>query len=248
VGFAASISKQVHKDTSHHLVYPPGVPLALGDIVEQHDGIWVPVGNLANDLGIALESTNDPTPADWQPTSARGYSLEVKAAGAPAAAFKYVTDAEAGVKLTLSGDRSFVFSLKDARFERIESIDNFWKEVRSKRSFWTWELRRRIVTRLVRAASGTFLASGTSEATFELSAKADLKAGVVDIADLSAGFTLKSTMSAKDRFVSAGGITPLFGAHRVKFLGGLGPAEVGAATLDQSALEEEPGDDADVAD
>ena len=238
-GMAERVTDKVRKDLSHHMIYPPGVPLALGDIVEKSAGIWVPIGNLAEDLGIELDIKQDESPGDWEATSEGGYEFEVKVAGQPAPAFKYLVDAEAGVKLTLRGENAFVLSMTRVRVQRINSVDAFWQEVRSKRGFWTWDLSRRIVTRVVSSQSTTFLASVAADAAFEMSASANLSPGAISIAELSTSLTLRSTMAARDRFVTDQTATPLFGAHRVKLLGGLGTAATELGRLEDTGLEDD---------
>ncbi|GAA2166024.1 hypothetical protein [Pedococcus bigeumensis] len=245
-GLAERITAQVRKDLSHHMVYPPGVPLALGDIVEKSGGIWVPIGNIAKDLGITLETTEDESAGDWESTSERGYDIQVKLAGQPAPAFKFLADAEAGIKLTLKGENAFVLSMSKVRINRIASVDAFWNEVKGKRGFWNWDLSRRIVTRVVTSEATTFLASATADTAFEMSAKADVRAGVVSVADLSTELTLRSTMSARDRFVTDQAATPLFGAHRVKLLShDLGMASTESERLDETGLTDADNDTGD---
>jgi hypothetical protein len=243
-GLAETITSKVRKDLSYHMVYPPGVPLALGDIVEKSAGIWVPIGNIAKDLGIeASKSNQDQSPGDWESTSANGYEIQVKLAGQPAPAFKYLTDAEAGVKLTLKGENAFVLSMTRIRVHRLDSVDAFWNEVKAKRGFWRWDLSRRIVTTVVTSESTTFLASVTADAEFEMSAAADVRAGAINVAQLSTSLTLRSTMAARDRFVSDGSATPLFGAHRVKLLSrDLGLAAKQSGRLDDTGLDDDATD------
>jgi hypothetical protein len=241
-GFAENISKHVRKDTSHHLIYPPGTPLRLGDIVQRSAGIWVAVGNIADDLDITVDVLQDEDPSNWESSSSRGVDLEVKLAGEPGPTFKFLTAAEAGVKVTLKGEDAYAFSMANVRIERIKSIDVFWKQVKQKRGFWTWDLSRRIVTRLVRAETATFLASGKQENSFELEASADVSVAPVSVANLAAGFTLRSSMTGRDSFASKSNSTPLFGAHKVGFFGDLGVAALDA-TLDDTTLEADDDDD-----
>lgn len=244
-GFAEKISNQVRKDTSHHLIYPPGVPLALGDIVVRDAGIWIPIGNIATRAGITPEGTLDDTKDRWEAQSDRGVTFSTKAKLESNTLFKFVGQADAGVKVTLSGTSTYALGLKGARFERIAEVDEFWDQIRGAVPFWTWDLGRRIVTGLVRADSGTWLASASGESSFELQADADLPAGgVTSIADVAVGFTLKSTMSAKDLFVANDEVTPLFSAHKVSFLRTFTPAELQAEQprIEESKLQEDTSD------
>ena len=148
-----------------------------------------------------------------------------KLSGETNSAFKFLTDAEAGVKISFKGEATYALGMKGVRFPRIRDIDAFWEAVKEQVPFWTWDLRRRIVTHVVIADSGTWLASASGGTSFELVAEGGIPAGgITNIADVAANFRLKSVMSAKDKFVAQSGVTPLFRAYKVKLLGGWGPA------------------------
>jgi hypothetical protein len=239
MGFAGDITNQVRTDTSFHFVYPPGVGVRLGDIVVRDSGIWVPVGNVTADLGVTFNTVTDSIPGSWNPTSERGVDYDTKLSGQPSGVFKFLTDAEAGVKISMNADNSFVLSMADVSFERIESVSNLWKDFKAKQSRWTWDLKKRIVTRVVHCGLCTFLASAKGGTSFELAASANVKLQSFSLADLAAGFTLKSSMSARDQFTSKGPLTPLFSVYKLKLIGGLGPAEAAAAAPAVEHLEPE---------
>jgi hypothetical protein len=243
MAFAADITDQVRKDTSFHFVYPPGVGVRLGDIVIRDGGIWVPVGNVAEDLDVTFETMTDRAPGTWNPTSERGVDWETKLKAQPSGAFKYLTDAEGGVKISMNADNSFVLSMANTTFERVTSVAKLWDDFKQKQSRWTWDRKKRIVTRVVHCRSCTFLASAKGGTSFELAASAKVKLQTLTLADLATGFTLKSSMSARDQFTSKGPLTPLFSAHKLKLIGGLGPAEAAAPNpvVENLEIEEDTG-------
>ncbi len=247
MGFAKNITKQVRKDTGKHLIYPPGVPLQLGDVVMKDDGIWIPIANLYDDIGFEPDISADTQPDDnWSPTSQHGFGMKIKLAGEPGSGFKHLIDAEAGVRIDLSGESAFALAMSGVRFDRIASVPVFWDTVKAARSYWNWDFSHRIVTQVVRADSATFLASAGRDSSFELVAEAGVDVSGVQLGDLSANFSFKSNMSAKDRFVSKQGATPLFAAFKRKRLGGgVGPASVDelGATLPEIEIEEDDGSD-----
>jgi hypothetical protein len=236
-GFAQKITAQVLTDSGHHLVYPPGVPLKLGDILIKNRGTWTPVGNLAERAEVEVDTADDEARDRWETQSTRGVQFHAKAEGEVNSAFKFLTDAEAGARVEFHQESTYTLGMKDVRFIRIRDVDRFWDDVKNAVPFWTWDLRRRIVTHIVVANSGTWLASATGNTSFELVAEGGLPAGgVASIADVAAGFHMKSHMSAKDSFVGLSKVTPLFKAHKVRFGGGFGPA---MADLEQPKIGEE---------
>jgi len=228
MGLAKEISEQVRRDTSHYLNYPPGQALNLGDVVVRDGGTWTVIFNLADRAGIAIKPVvSVVTDAVYSPTSSRGYDVSVKAKGKLDAAFPNIPKASAGAKITLRGEYAFALSMSGPSFERIDDVERFWDEVRAKDviNSWTWPLERRIVTSIVKCENVLFVSSASGESSFELEADAEVALGpaVPDLADLSAGLTLKSTMEGSDLFAGRGA-TPLFKAYRLKLLGGVGPA------------------------
>jgi hypothetical protein len=242
---AETITRQVKTDTSMNLVFPPGAPVRLGDVMERDDsGVWVPIGNLYDWVpGFPLETVNDPTPGDFSASSERGYDFDVKVSGKTSDLFKSVALAKAGVRVRLNGDSSFVLSLAGATFTRIKDTGALWAAYRKDHSMWTWDLGRRIVTTVVKADQATFLASAKGGATYELEAKGDVDAANIQVADLATKFKLVSTMSGATTFVGKEA-TPLYRSHKMHLTGGIGAAAAGGTnTVDEFDLDDEPTDE-----
>ena len=227
-GKARDYVKQVKGQTGYWLNFPPAQPLRLGDIVAKEGGIWIPVGNTA-DRGVALDAGVDESKAGipWVSSSDSGVKIETSLDADPGV-FKYVQPGQVGVKVSLDKGNKYVLSLKGARFHRVRSIDAYWDAVRSKYSRWTWDLRRKIVTSICTAETGTFLGSGSSTATYELQAEAGFNVQGVDLGKLSADFKLVSTYSSSETFVGLADVSPVFRLHKVTLFGDLDTAEVDA--------------------
>ncbi len=228
-GRARDYVKKVHDQTGYWLNYPPAQKLQLGHIVIREGGVWIPIGSVA-DRGVTIESdAEDQTPEDlkpgipWVSQSETGVKIETTLDADPGV-FKYIQPGKVGAKISIEHGNKYLLSLKGARFERVKSIDAFWKDVRSKYSFWTWDLRRKIVTSLCTAESGTFLGSGSSAATYELQADAGFNLPSVDLGTISAGFTLASTSNSSETFAGFTNVTPLFRLHKVGIFGDLDTA------------------------
>jgi hypothetical protein len=227
-GKASDYVKQVHKQTGYWLNYPPAQGLRLGDIVIKEGGIWIPIGNTV-DSGVTLDAEIDESAAGtpWTSSSENGVTVETSLDADPGA-FKYVLPGQTGVKVSLDSGNKYILSLRGARFHRIASIDSFWRNARAKYSIWTWDLRRRIVTSICTADSGTFLGSGSSKATYELQASAGFNVQGVDLGKLSANFKLVSTYSSLETFADLASVTPLFRLHKVTLLGNFDAAAIEA--------------------
>jgi len=128
--------------------------------------------------------------------------------------------------VSFASGSKYLLSLAGAKFDRIASIEQFWDDVRLAYSVWTWDLRKKVVTSVCRADSGTFLGSGSSAATYELKAEVDADVQGVDIGRLAAGFSLVSTASSAESFVGMQNVTPLFRLHKVTLFGNFDTATV----------------------
>lgn len=241
MGFAADIVKQVKKDTGLHLIYPPGFPVRLGDIMERNDaGVWMPVGNLYDEVPeFRLETVPDDAPDDFSASSERGFDFDVKLSGQTSDLFKHVAEAKAGVRVRLNGSSSFVLSLSGTRFTRIKDPAALWKAYKADHSILTWDLSRRLVTSVAKADSATFLASAEGGATYELEATGDVDVAKIKVGDLAANFQLKSTLSGMATFAGKEA-TLLYGAHKMRLFGGVGAAGEAGLTVDQIELDSSP--------
>lgn len=245
-GKARDYVKQVHGQTGWWLNFPPAQKLRLGDIVIREAGVWIPIGNV-DDRGVVIDPEPDDSPegTPWVSASESGVKIETSLDAEPGV-FKYIQPGQVGLKVSLEKGNKYVLSLKGARFPRIRSIDAFWADVRAGYSIWTWDLRRRVVTSICTADSGTFLGSGSSASTYELKAEAGVNVGGVDLGRLSADFKLVSTYSSSETFVGLAGVSPLFRLHKVTLLGGLDaaalPDDPENPKAEQTQLEEDDSD------
>jgi hypothetical protein len=232
-----------------HLNYPPGQRLKLGDIMVRQKGIWLPIGNVGEQLGFTFDKVDEPDSDPWVISSEEGVKVDGEAKAETADALQYLADASAGAVVRFTGADRFLLSMTGVRVTRVSDIDAFWNEIKKRRNLWLWDRKRRIVTTLVEAGSATFLANGEGNKTFVLKAEGSVNTGPVPLADLGAGFSLVSSISTSESFVGRKGVQPLFRLHRVKLLTGPGEAALGDEMVERLALEEDSqtssGDDKD---
>lgn len=220
-GTARNFIKQLRdQEGGWWLKYPPGERVGLGTIVTEHEGVWIPIGSVA-DREVKFDVDDD---AGGVPTftsqSTTGVKIESSLDLDPGV-LKYVTGAQLGARVSFEGEDKYLLALDGVRYERVKSIEAFWSAVKAAYSVLAWNRGHRIVTTIARAASGTFLASGASEASYELRAKADVSLQGLQAANLAVGFSLVSTASSSVTFVGLADVTPLFRLHKVKLFGGL---------------------------
>ena len=218
------------------LRYPPGEPIALGDVIVRDEGLWVRVGNVADDLSFEIEPT-DPYDREgtWVCQSTSGVSVDGKASGDASDALSLLADVEAGAYVHFSHAGKYLLSLRGVTYTSVKSVDRFWDEIKKRRRLSTWDRRRKIVTTIVEAESGTFLMSGDGETTYGLKTKGSIPAAPTSTlvtADLAAGFELAKRFSAADCFVAKAGFAPLFRAHKVTLFGGSKLATLGETMLE----------------
>jgi hypothetical protein len=228
---AADFVKQVREQEGYWLNYPPGLPIGLGTIVVREGGIWVPIGQVT-DHGVAVEAATDPGEgAQFTSQSQSGVTVEASTTLDPGV-LKYLTAAELGARVSFEGSGKYLLSLDGVKYDRIKSIESFWTQVKLAYSVWKWDRSHRVVTSVVRADSGTFLASSASSASYELKADASVSIQGLQAAHLATGFSLVSTASSSRTFVGLKDVTPMFRLHKVTLLRNLDPAAVAASDQD----------------
>jgi hypothetical protein len=234
MGLFGDIVGDVKRQRGLWLRYPPAEPVALGDVIVRDEGLWVRVGNIADDLGFEIERTDPYEEQDmWVCQSESGVSVVGKASTDASDALSLLADGEVGAYVHLSSGGKYLLSLRGVTFTSVKSVDGFWDQIKQHRRMFTWDRRRKIVTTVVRAGSGTFLMSADSEVTYGLKARASIPTTTtIVIADLAAGFDLAKRFSAADCFVAKAGFTPLFRAHKVTLFGGSKLAALGETRLE----------------
>lgn len=220
--------KEIREGLGLWPVWPPGTPINLGTIgVFDQERNFVAISDLSN-LGITFQTSSDPTPNDIEYVSKSGVEIRMKLKGKSAKGFQSLAKLDAGVGFNFKWTGATVFRAKACYYNRIADQPKLRRDILAlSRSDWNnnWV----VVSEVVNAGPTTILVANANNSGLELRATADVKAGGIDIADVSLGLhaAYQSSMAYKE--IAKEGLTPLFRALKKKSWidgGGVGPYSI----------------------
>jgi hypothetical protein len=193
----------------------PTTRYELGDIGEFNGTLFEKVGSLT-ELGIPFKVAQDTSPSPIDFVSESGVSVNIKAAGETNTAFASVPQGSAGVKIEFGSQGAFVVECPETYEQAMAEPMALEKEVISADRAEKWKHAWAVITRIVTAPSATILISNSSSAGLELSAKADLAAGVTDLGKADLGLSIKSQRGDILKSIGAKDVSPFFQVSMLK--------------------------------
>ena len=116
----------------------------------------------------------------------------------------------AGIELSFNKQDAVVLIVRKGYAHRIANIHTLRTELFEREASGEFPRDYAVVTSVVAAGSSTVLLSSARDAKFAASAKADLKAGLVDLANAQLGFSRVAASNLETEIVASKGLTPLF--------------------------------------
>lgn len=167
----------IHTHIGYRPTIPPGDDARLGDVGIIDDGRFSRMANL-EDFGIDFEQRKDDSKVSYYYESERGVESRTKAKGDPGGPFEVLGEAEAGVRVTFSGENKVVFKATDCRETKIDNVNRVKREVMALAADdgSDWDDDYSVVTEKLTADSFVVLVSGSAGGTVELRAKGDIEA------------------------------------------------------------------------
>lgn len=208
-------TRELFDKFSYLAAWLPGVPLRLGDVGVVRDGHFQRVSSLEN-LGFTFAVRPDHAALQLDYASRGAVSVTFKAAGAVPPPGSVLARASAGVVIRMSRENSVLFQVLGASFPSIDDQLGLEHEIRRRHAAGEWDTDHLVVTELVQARAATILIASSSDARVELSARGNLNAGSISVADLDAGFEIAHLRGMHTRIVASQGLTPLFRAKRLR--------------------------------
>ena len=228
-----SIQKQytdeMKKRFGYYAIWTPDVPLKLGDILILENDGFNKIDNLAN-LGISFEIFPDNTKSILEYSSERGITMVQKLAGEAPLVGSSLTEADAGIIVEFSKEKSILFKLNNVTSPYIDRTNSLGTEIIEKYNSGDWKKEWFVVSELKEAESATIIISNSNKGKIELKANANIGGTNFDIADASFDFSVKFNTGLSTKIVASEGITPLFKLRGIKKMG---------STSNFSALSEE---------
>lgn len=207
-------TREMHDRLGYWATWAPGLPLDLGACGPVEDGVFKPESSL-KDFGISFETDSDTTPTDWQHVSDGPVEIEIQVKG-EAERIPNFPAGKAGMNLKFGRANAVVFASKGAPEHRIADVAALKRELVSQAQSGHIAPDYGVVYRLVAADSTSVVISQSSDSEFTVSADADFRAGIVDLANGSLNLSVVRSRNLYTQFVAEEGATPLFQALRIK--------------------------------
>lgn len=193
----------------------PNTRISVGDIGTLNGYLFEKATSLRElNLKYHAEPDGDPSPLDL--TSESGVALSFKAAGETSPSFAHVGSGDAGLKIDFGSEGAFILQSPETRDSEIGDRLNLQRQIVQAFERGDWQKDWLVVTRVLKAASATVLLSKSSNASLELSAKANLAGDVAALGSADAGITVKYQQGDTLTMIGARNVTPLFQLSRLK--------------------------------
>lgn len=208
--------REIHDDLRYWATWAPGVHLELGDWGPVNDN-WEfkPSGNVRQ-AGIDFKPASpSPVTMPWQHISKGTVDWQIQAKG-ESKSIPNVPAGEAGIGIKFSSEKSVVFVALGGSISRVDNITQLKKDFAHKAAsdhslehYW-------VVTELVTVDSAKVMISQASDGEFSATAKADLTAGIVDLAKVGIDLSVKHAHNVNTLLEPSNQATPLFNAIKLK--------------------------------
>ncbi len=248
---------EIHAQFAYWATWLPSSRVEVGDLGLVQNRIFSPQTSLG-ELGVSFETVRSADLLDLQHASQNGVQITFQASGGNQA-IPQVPQGKAGLQVAFSTTSGIVFVAKDGRERRIRNLDALASKLLDLINRGDVHREYAVVTHVVDAAAASVLISSSSDATFVVSAEADFKAGLLDLANANVGLSRVSSKNMQTELIADQGATPLlklagfkkggwfWGSPKVAPLGfdsDDDPGELGELELTETDPEEEPTDEA----
>ena len=181
----------------------------MGDIGVLNGYYFEKVGSLvALKIPFAAAADNSPSPIEL--VSESGVSITLKLAGELNEAFASVPQGRAGLKIDFGSKGAFVVQCPATYEPAIADPMALQKAIIDAFGEGQWQGDWGVIVRIVTAPTATILISNSTSAGLELSAKANLAAGLADLAKAELGLSLRSQRGDIIKMIGAQDVTPFF--------------------------------------
>jgi len=203
-----SYTKEILEQLNYNATWLPTVQLAPGDLCDLRGHEMQVVSNLA-EFEIPFELEDPAVETDIEYSSEGAVSINFKASGDPPPAGSLLDLNDAGVSLSFSRSQAVVLRMAKCSSRRIKSLQKVGELVLARHNAGTWPEGYAVVTEIVAAGASTIIISNGKSAGLDLTAKAGVGTGALNLASLDAGLQVKRESKIGAKFVAVPGLTPL---------------------------------------
>lgn len=225
--------------------WSPQTHLALGDCGPVVNGIFQRQANIRDQFGIDFEELPSPVTGGWSFNSDRSASIDYQLAGGNQN-IPEIPPSKAGLSITFNSDEAIVMAARGGKEGTIANIHQLKKDLidrGARKGEQAFPRDFAVITTLITADATTVLVSHSKGGKYVVSAEADLKAGLVDLANASLNLSTAHTHNVRTELDAQEGTTPLFKALRLKRRWWKWLAAVPLTGVDEVPDEELPFDD-----
>jgi len=214
-GIGDIYTREIHDNMNLYAAWPPGEMLSLGDYGILIEKRFDRRGNIYSDFGIPKREKKYPSIANYKFSSLGRVQTSFKPS-AQANLQGIVNIIHASLDINFSDSNAVFFNSANCSQSSIDSIESILaQEIIKLYKKGKWNPNFVIVSKLINADSTTAVISGSSSASISLEA-ASPQVPFINLADASIGLNSKSEKDIGFSIVSQGGLTPLFGLHKLK--------------------------------
>ena len=209
-------TEELHDKFGYLATWLPNTKLKLGDVGFLKRDRFELITTI-DDLGLHTQSRDIGGAADYQYISSEGASINFDVSGAAPTAVGPIThSAAAKVSVVFARANAVVFLATGCKTVSIERHDILGRTILERFKAGSWDKDYVVITELVTASSATILISATDSAQVDLDSKATVAATGLSLADVNAGFTIRSSSGVATQILAASEITPLFRASAIR--------------------------------
>jgi hypothetical protein len=198
--------------------WAPSTHLALGDCGPVVNGIFQRETNIRDEWGIEFEELPNPVTGGWSFNSDKSASITFQLAGGNKN-IPQVPAGKAGLSIAFKAEEAIVMAARGGNEGTIANLRKLKKDLidhGARKGEDAFPRDFCVITTLVTADATTVLVSHAKGGQYVVSAEADLKAGLVDLANVSLGISAAHARNVRTELDAQGGTTPLFKALRLK--------------------------------
>ena len=210
-------TNEMYKKFGYFATWEPNRPLELGDVGILRKNEFTRIFNISRRFDkIKFIELPDETPGDLDYNSEGSVSITLKLAGTIPQIGSVLTEADAGISIEFSSDKSVVFKANETYTPSIDDTIKLGNQIIELYREGKWEKNWVVITEIVKAKSATIIISNKKDGKIELKANANVDIVDIDIANAEFKFSPAFSRGLETRIIAQKGLTPLFKAMSIK--------------------------------
>lgn len=187
----------------------PVKKVSVGDYGTFTDNGFARSGNISQ-LGMKFQPTVPQSTAEFDYSSSKAVSTNVKLAGEVTPTGVNIAKAKAGVFVKFERAEEVRFRAIGCESTEIDNLNTVEQQILASYNSGAWPKNRVIVVESIMAKGTTVIISNGNKAQVDLSTDVKVTTGAVDLADVDLKFNVTTESQISTKVYAKGGLTPLF--------------------------------------